>query len=404
MRTRHTRVRRPPRYRLAGTFGFIAVALVAALVWCQFRGMFIPTTQLTVIAARAGLAMDPGSKVTYNGAAIGRVADVQEIDIDGVPKARLKVDIDPRYVGAMPANVDAGIQASTVFGPKYVAFKTPKNPVAQRISSGQTIDASSVTTEINTLFETVTSIAEKVDPIKLNQTLSALAQALDGLGDRFGQAIVKGNAILDDLNPQLPQIRYDIQRLGDLADVYADASPDLWAFLKNAVTTAGTLNGQQADLDAALTAAIGFGNTSADVFERSGPFLIRGQADLVSTTQLLDKYSPELFCTIRNLHDLAPVAKDVISGNGYGIKSWARVYGASNPYVYPDNLPRVNAKGGPGGRPGCWSPISRNLWPAPHLVMDTGASIAPYNHLGLGQPLAMEYIWGRQIGENTINP
>jgi len=64
----------------------------------------------------------------------------------------------------------------------------------------------------------------------------------------------------------------------------------------------------------------------------------------------------------------------------------------------------VNAHGGPEGSPGCWQPITRDLWPAPYLVMDTGASIAPYNHVELGQPLAIEYIWGRQIGENTINP
>lgn len=36
--------------------------------------------------------------------------------------------------------------------------------------------------------------------------------------------------------------------------------------------------------------------------------------------------------------------------------------------------------------------------------MDTGASIAPYNHAELGRPLATEYVWGRQIGEYTINP
>ncbi len=60
--------------------------------------------------------------------------------------------------------------------------------------------------------------------------------------------------------------------------------------------------------------------------------------------------------------------------------------GAGNPYVYPDNLPRVNANGGPEGRPGCWQPVTRDLWPSPYLVMDTGASIAPYNHIELGQP------------------
>ena len=99
-----------------------------------------------------------------------------------------------------------------------------------------------MTTEFNTLFETVVSISEKVDPIKLNETLAATAQALDGLGDRFGQSIVHGNEILADLNPKMPQIRYDTQRLADLADTYANASPDLFDFLNNAVTTARTLN------------------------------------------------------------------------------------------------------------------------------------------------------------------
>jgi phospholipid/cholesterol/gamma-HCH transport system substrate-binding protein len=78
--------------------------------------------------------------------------------------------------------------------------------------------------------------------------------------------------------------------------------------------------------------------------------------------------------------------------------------GAGNPYIYPDNLPRVNARGGPEGRPGCWQKFTRDLWPAPYLVMDTGVSIAPYNHFDLGQPLMTEYVWGRQVGENTINP
>ena len=64
--------------------------------------------------------------------------------------------------------------------------------------------------------------------------------------------------------------------------MYADASPDLWAFLRNAVITARTLNEQQSNLDAALMASVGFGNTGADVFERGGPYLTRGAEDLHS--------------------------------------------------------------------------------------------------------------------------
>jgi phospholipid/cholesterol/gamma-HCH transport system substrate-binding protein len=55
------------------------------------------------------------------------------------------------------------------------------------------------------------------------------------------------------------------------------------------------------------------------------------------------------------------------------------------------------------GRPGCWT-VTKDILPMPYMVMDTGASIAPYNHFGLGSPFASEYVWGRQDGENTINP
>ena len=55
-------------------------ALVLVLVYGQFRGDFTPKTELTLVASRAGLVMEPGAKVTYNGVAIGRVASISEID------------------------------------------------------------------------------------------------------------------------------------------------------------------------------------------------------------------------------------------------------------------------------------------------------------------------------------
>jgi phospholipid/cholesterol/gamma-HCH transport system substrate-binding protein len=382
----------------------VVFLVIVALVWTQFRGGFSNPEKLTLIATRSGLSMDPGSKVTYNGVEIGRVSGIDAVDIDGEPKAKVTLDVNRRFVDLIPSNVDAEIKASTVFGNKYIAFSTPANPNPQRVSSNTPIDVSGVTTEFNTLFETVVSVAQKVDPIKLNQTLSATAQALDGLGDRFGESLINGNTILADINPQMPRIREDNRALADLADVYANNAPDLFDGLANAVTTARTLNEQQDNIDQALMAAVGFGNTGGEVFEKGGPYLVRGAADLVPTAALLDEYSPMLFCMIRNYHDVEPKVASSLGGNGYSLNTHSEILGAGNPYVYPDNLPRVNAKGGPEGRPGCWQPVTRDLWPQPYLVMDTGASIAPYNHIELGQPIAIEYVWGRQIGENTINP
>lgn len=395
---------RTPRRKPAALLALLIVTLALVLVYKQFRGELTPNTTLTMLASRAGLVMDPGSKVTYNGVAIGRVATVDEVQRDGRPMAKITMNVEPKYIPSIPENVVANISASTVFGNKYVAFTTPKAPSQQQITPNHVIDARSVTTEFNTLFETITEIAQKVDPVKVNLTLSAAAEALTGLGEKFGKSIVNGNAILDDINPQMPQIRHDFAALAALGDVYADASPNLWDFLNNAVTTARTVNAQQRDLDAALLAAVGAGNAGADIIHRGGPYLVRDAADLLPTATLLDTYSPELLCTLRNLHDVAPQVAKILGGNGYDASATAIVVGPGNPYVYPDNLPRVNARGGPGGKPGCWQSITRDLWPAPYLVMDTGNNLAPYNHFGIGSPYAAEYVWGRQIGENTINP
>jgi phospholipid/cholesterol/gamma-HCH transport system substrate-binding protein len=404
MKLRRSGARSP--FKTVGLVTIVVMGLIGLVLYLQFRGDLTPKTKLTMVAARAGLVMDTGSKVTYNGVQVGRVSSISEITHDGKPAARLVLDVTPKYVSLIPANVVAGIKATTVFGNKYVALTSPKNPATQSITPSTVIDATSVTTEFNTLFETLTSIAEKVDPVKVNLTLSAAAQALAGLGEKFGASLINGNTILDDLNGQMPQARNDIQRSAALGDTYADAAPDLWDALGHAVTTSRTLNRQQGELDAALLAAAGLGNAGADVFGRAGPYLARGAADLVTTSQLLDEYSPEIFCTIRNFNEVAPRIRNAIGDNGYalGAHSSGAIAGAPNPYIWPENLPRVSAKGGPGGKPGCWQKITRELWPAPLLVMDTGVSIAPYNHLELGSPLVAESVWGRQLGDNTINP
>ncbi|MDT5165978.1 MAG: phospholipid/cholesterol/gamma-HCH transport system substrate-binding protein [Mycobacterium sp.] len=418
-------------FRIAGTVVFLIAALVLWLVYQFYSGDFVDKTKLTMLSDRAGLVMDPGSKVTYNGVQIGRVADITEIRQDGKPAAKFTLDVYPKYLHLIPANVETKIVATTVFGEKYVSMTAPKHPLPQRITPKNVIDVRSVTTEINTLFQTITSIAQKVDPVKVNLTLSAAAQALSGLGDKFGQSLINGSATLDEINPRMPIIRHDIQQLATLGDTYANAAPDLLEFLNNAATTAHTIHAQEKDLDRALLAATGFGATGADIFNRGGPYLARGAKDLVPSAQLLDTYSPALFCGTRNLHDAEP--KVAAFTSPYSLRSETEIFsglglalslpglgitaatmglsaltgligGAPNPYIYPENLPRVNGHGGPGGAPGCWQSITRDLWPAPTLIMDTGNSLAPYNHVDTGSPYAVEYVWGRQVGDHTINP
>ena len=79
--------------KVAGLVTVLAMVGALAFVWIQFRGGLAPTTQLTLFAARSGLSMDDGSKVTYNGVVIGRVTAVQPDSADKRTRARITLSL-----------------------------------------------------------------------------------------------------------------------------------------------------------------------------------------------------------------------------------------------------------------------------------------------------------------------
>lgn len=123
--------RHKPPYKAAGAVLLVLVAVAVSFDYFQFRGELAPKTQLTLMSSRARLVVDPGSKVTYNGVEIGKVAAVNHVNVNGSAKARLTVNVEPRYITVIPANVIADIRETTVFGNKYISLSSPKYPTPQ---------------------------------------------------------------------------------------------------------------------------------------------------------------------------------------------------------------------------------------------------------------------------------
>ena len=133
---------RTPPYKVVGVILAVVSALVLVVVWFQFRGYFDTKAKLYVVSPRSGLSMDPGSKVTYNGVPIGRVKEINVVGKEDDTKARLQLDVDPKYLELLPKNVNTKLLATTVFGSKYVSFTSPTDPEHARLKSGDTIDVS----------------------------------------------------------------------------------------------------------------------------------------------------------------------------------------------------------------------------------------------------------------------
>jgi len=98
-----------PPYKLAGVLLLAVTILAGTQLFLQFRGHFSPATELTLLSPRAGLVVEPGAKVTYNGAEIGRWPGSW-----GSRTIERALDVDPHYLHFIPANAVAVIRATRV--------------------------------------------------------------------------------------------------------------------------------------------------------------------------------------------------------------------------------------------------------------------------------------------------
>jgi phospholipid/cholesterol/gamma-HCH transport system substrate-binding protein len=350
---------------------FAVIALITGATGVMFSGTFRSYVPVTLKSDRAGLVMEPGAKVKMRGVQVGRVGDIK----GGLNQVSLKLEIDPDLLQQIPANVQAEIRATTAFGAKYVNLIYPNDPSPKRLTAGEVLQSSNVSTEVNTVFQNLRNVLQKVDPAKLNSVLSALAEGLRGQGDRIGEGISDGNEVLLALNPRAETVRRDWQSLKGFSDTYAAAAPNILKVLDAASTTSATVTDNAANLDAVLVGVLGLSRSGIDLLGPSKDNLVKAINVLQPTTDLLMKYNPELTCLLVGGKTTVDTGFLDVTGGADGksvILDVALLLG-DDAYKYPDNLPIIGAKGGPGGKPGCGSlPDVAKNWPVRYLVTNTG--------------------------------
>jgi phospholipid/cholesterol/gamma-HCH transport system substrate-binding protein len=354
----------------------LVVVAASTLTAMAFSGTLRTTVPLTVISDRAGLVMEDGAKVKLRGVQIGEVASVDaDADPAGTNLSKLRLKIAPNDFQYLPNNVEAEIKSSTAFGAKYVDLIVPSEGASsRRLAPGAVLHSRNVTVEVNTVFENLESIVRAIDPAKLNGVLSALADGFRGKGDRIGQAITEGNRALLAVNPKMPTVRRDWQLFGKTTQAYSDAAQDILATLDSFSTTSVTITKNKTALDEVLLSAIGFADSGVNTIGGNQPNLVSAINLVAPTFELLNKYSPTYTCTFQGAQwYLEHGGRDAMGGNGKSLMIDGGLLFGDDPYRYPANLPIVQAKGGPGGKPSCGSlPDASANFPVKYLVTDTG--------------------------------
>jgi phospholipid/cholesterol/gamma-HCH transport system substrate-binding protein len=300
---------RPTTFALRNkVFGVAFLVLLLLFVWLTyaiFTKKFVDYVPVRLQTSTIGLQLPAMADVKIRGLIVG---EVRRIDSNG-EGATLELAIDPDQADIIPENVSARILPKTLFGEKYVALQVPQSPSPRSIEAGDVISESRVAIEVEKVLADLYPLLRTVQPAQLNYTLTALADALEGRGEKLGGNFVVLDDYLKRMNPKIPLLVDDLGKLATVSDTYAAVTPELATVLRNSVKTGNTFVEKEAKVQALFRDVAGFSSTSKDFLEQNGQNIIRlsqqGQAQL----PLYAKYAPEYPCLLKGMVNWAPHMK-----------------------------------------------------------------------------------------------
>lgn len=282
--------------------GVAMVAVIALLIGVSiaiYQKVFTPAVMVTVQAGQAGLQLAEFGDVRVNGVLVGLVRSIEQTGDEAV----ITIGLEPESADEIPANVEATILPTTLFGQKYIALSPPKNPSDEPIADGAVIPQERVTTtvELNRVLSELFPLLRAVRPVDLNETLSALATALGGRGAEIGRGMDNLDAYLTKINEHTPAFEEDIRLLADVAQTYNIAAPDLVRLLGNSTVTSRTVQVEEQELSTFFQEVSGVANTGTRVLGANEASLIRFGEVSRPVLALLDVYAPEYPCLIKGI-------------------------------------------------------------------------------------------------------
>ncbi|MGE2731024.1 MCE family protein [Mycolicibacterium vaccae] len=379
----------------------LAVVVLAAVVftYLSYTAAFTPTDKVTVLSPRAGLVMERDAKVKYRGIQVGKVESIEYAGRD----AKLTLAINRADMRYIPSNAPVRIGGTTIFGAKTVEFLPPEESSGGSLRPGTEVAAGHVQLEVNTLFQNLTDLLDKIDPINLNATVSALAEGLRGNGNDLGALLAGLNYYLSQFNPKLPALREDIRQTAVVAGIYGDAGPDLARILDNAPAISATVIEEQANLNTTLLAATGLADNGTATLEPGADDYIAAIQRLRAPLKVLGDYSPQYGCLLQSIDLAIDRFGPIIGGTRPGLFTSSNFLPGSPSYTYPESLPIVNATGGPNcrGLPNIPSKQYGGSWyRAPFLVTDNAyVPYQPNTELQFDAPSTLQFLFNGAFAE-----
>jgi phospholipid/cholesterol/gamma-HCH transport system substrate-binding protein len=297
---------RNPLAAMSGrVLGVVFLALCLLFVWFTyaiFTKQFSEYDEVTLESSKIGLSLPSRADVKIRGVLVGEVLET-ETDGDG---ARLTLGLYPESRDTIPDNVTAQILPKTLFGEKYVSLDVPRNPSPEPISAGDTIQRTDVAIEIEEVLNDLYPLLRTVQPARLNSTLTAVANVLEGRGEQIGETLETLDSYLGRLNPEIPELLETLTDLGSVSQTYESVVPELTRLLRNTVKTTNTFESEEDRIQALFDDVAGLSGTTRQFLEANGDNLIRLSNQGQEVLPLLERYAPQFPCFLDGAVNLIP--------------------------------------------------------------------------------------------------
>ena len=331
--------------------GLVFLALLIGLVSLSiaaYQQVFTKVTVVTLDTDHTGAQLLPQSDVKLRGIVVGSVRKIRTYNVPAAPgkqpetRARVTLALNPSRAKLIPVGVTALLLPKTLFGERYVALQVPATLTAAQsrpVKAGDTIGAGTDAIEIERVLDDLYPVLLALHPEDLRATLTALSTALQGRGKQLGDNLASLNTYLTKLNPKVPKLVDDVDKLGKVALLYNDAAPDLLGALNNVQTTARTITKQPQALDQLLTTATSTSNELDGFLNDNGDYLIQVSASSAKILAVLAKYSPEYPCLAQGLVTMEPRLENAFGGAQPGLHITLELVKGQGKYV-PGNEPK----------------------------------------------------------------
>ncbi|MEU4820921.1 MCE family protein [Actinomadura citrea] len=333
--------------RLTGVAFLLVPALLVWLSIAIYDKQFTDATMVTLRTSTAGHEMHAMADVKVRGVVVG---EVRSITADGAG-AKLELALKPGLTDRIPADVQARLLPTTVFGARFVSLVPPAGSAGRPIADGDVIseDRSRNAVELSEVLNHTMDLLDTIQPAKLSATLNAMAQALEGRGDQIGRNFEQLDAFLTRLNPEVPALARNLQELATFTQHASDAAPDLLQALTDFTVTSRTIVDQRTALATLYDAVSGSSADLEDFLRANSGNIIALATESRGSLDLMRRYAPAAPCTFRALAGFIPTMNKVL-GKGtdeHGVHGVVVPVTSKGRYVPGKDAPRYDGGGGP---------------------------------------------------------